>query len=337
MDEKFVIDTSALLSDPEILFGYPGAEIIIPQIVLAELDRLKLSRADRSLIYRGREVSRVLFSLSSKGKLISGVKLDNGGVVKVMPADNLAEVPYGLNLKNADDVILALAYNLTKGDPKASVTLITSDLNMLLRAQTFEVHVQRIEEKPFKQSLLARLREERLLKVLVGVIILLSLAGAASLVYWQLFLRNQPGLTDLQKEEFRIREESYKRVLRENPKDPAALKGLGNLYFLEKRYSLAIVYFHRALEIDSEDTKVRGDMAIAYIHVGNYDIALTEFGKVLSRDPNYGPAYYYSGMALEKKGAKPEAVTKYEQYLDLDPSGEFAADAKNRITRLKGE
>ena len=36
----YVIDTNALLNDPEVIYGFSGAEVVIPAAVLKELDRL---------------------------------------------------------------------------------------------------------------------------------------------------------------------------------------------------------------------------------------------------------------------------------------------------------
>lgn len=334
--KKYILDTSALLSDPDLVFSYHNAEIIIPQIVLSELDRLKTSRVDRTLVFRGREVSRVLYSLSKQGKLTDGVETDRGSVIKIMASDNLGEIPYGLNLKNADDVILALAHNIIRNNPEADVTLITSDLNMLLRAQTLEITVERIEEKPYKKSFFARVREERELKLLVSVIVILILGGILSVSLYVSGYLTPPSSAEIKEADFRVREESYKKVLRENPRDVPARKGLGNLYFDNKQYSKAILEFRSVLEVEPDDTDVRSKMAISYLEISNYDIALTEFNKVLERDPSYAAAYYYSGVAFEKKGFPEQAVQQYEAYLQIDPEGQFAKNARDRLDRIKG-
>jgi tetratricopeptide (TPR) repeat protein len=332
--KKYILDTSALLSDPDLVFSFHHAEIIIPQIVLSELDRLKTSRVDRALVFRGREVSRILYSLSKQGKLTDGVETERGSIIKIMPSDNLGEIPYGLNLKNADDIILAMTHNIIKQNPEADVTLITSDLNMLLRAQTLEITVERIEEKLFKKSFVQRVKEERELKLLLSLIVILLLGGIISTSLYVTGYLTPPSKTDVKEADFRVREESYKRVLRENPRDIPARKGLGNLYFDNKLYSKAIIEFRSVLEIEPDDTDVRSKMAISYLEISNYDIALTEFGKVLDRDPSYSAAYYYSGLAFEKKGYPVEAAQQYEAYLQVDPKGQYAKSAEDRLKNL---
>jgi len=53
--ERLVLDTSALVSDPEALFAFPGAEAVIPLTVVEELDSLKtrlddVGRAARAVL-----------------------------------------------------------------------------------------------------------------------------------------------------------------------------------------------------------------------------------------------------------------------------------------------
>jgi tetratricopeptide (TPR) repeat protein len=333
MKTTYIIDTSALLSDPDIVFSTPNAEVIIPQTVLSELDRLKVSRADRAMIYRGREVSRMLFSLARRGKLTDGVVTKENTVIKVMSTDHLGNIPQGLNLKNADDVILALAHQITENNPLSKVILVTSDLNMMLKAQTLDVAAERIEEKPFKKSFFKRVREERELKVLIGVIALLILAGAGSVGYYYATVLRATPQSEKEKQ-FKAAEESYLGILKDKPGDVPTMITLANLYMANGQYANAAGYYHKALNVNPSDVKVRTDMAVAYINLGNFDIALTELSKVMQDDSAYAPAYYYTGVAFAKKGAKPEAVEQYKAYLELEPKGAFQQEAQQAIDRL---
>ena len=333
MNSIYIIDTSALLSDPDIIFCCPDAEIIIPQTVLSELDRLKVSRADRGMIYRGREVSRMLFSLAKRGKLTDGIMTKENSLIKVMSTDHLGDIPQGLNLKNADDVILALAHQVTDSNPLSKVVLITSDLNMMLRAQMLDVAAERIEEKPMKKPLRRRLKEEKLLRVLVGTISVLIVLGGSSLgyFYWTA-LRATP--SSIKEQEFLKQEETYKGLLKNTPDNINTMVTLASLYYNNEKYAEAAVYYHKALLANPDDVKVRNDMAMAYIGLGNYDIALTELSKVMDSDSQFAAAYYYAGVCYEKKGAKKEAIELYKAYLELDQTGQLANEAKQAISRL---
>jgi hypothetical protein len=41
------------------------------------------------------------------------------------------------------------------------------------------------------------------------------------------------------------------------------------------------------------------------------------------------------GMALLNEGKMPEAIASFEKYLELAPSGQFAAQAKGMLAQLK--
>ena len=85
-----VFDTNVLLADPGALLSFPDTNVVIPETVLGELDKLKTSRVDPDLRFRGREVSRVLFDLSEQGSLTEGVKLPDGGLLRVATDDTIS-------------------------------------------------------------------------------------------------------------------------------------------------------------------------------------------------------------------------------------------------------
>ena len=139
----FVLDTNVLLTRPGILEDFPDAEVVIPQVVLSELDKIKASRADMDLRYRGREISRRLFDLSEKGKLSDGIEFGRNTLLRVATYQQDGEFPASLRNRHADDQIIALAQNLEASGRE--VVLVTNDLNMLLKAQTLDLPVRRLD------------------------------------------------------------------------------------------------------------------------------------------------------------------------------------------------
>src|SRR5512133_160411 len=102
MNKTVILDTNVLLADPNSILSFPRAEIVIPETVLAELDKLKTARVDPDLRFRGREVSRILFDLSEEGSLIDGVELPDGGLLRVMPFESdMKDLPEGISSRNA--------------------------------------------------------------------------------------------------------------------------------------------------------------------------------------------------------------------------------------------
>jgi len=81
MKKVYVLDTNVLLQDPNAVFAFEDNEVIIPAVVLEEIDSKK--RNADELGRNARTVSRLLDALRTKGRLHDGVELDNGGSLKV--------------------------------------------------------------------------------------------------------------------------------------------------------------------------------------------------------------------------------------------------------------
>lgn len=81
MKKIYVLDTNVLLQDPNAIFAFEDNEVIIPAVVLEEIDSKK--RNADELGRNARQVSRLLDNLRNKGRLHDGIELDNGGSLKV--------------------------------------------------------------------------------------------------------------------------------------------------------------------------------------------------------------------------------------------------------------
>ena len=77
----FVIDTNVLIHYPESIMSFRENEIVIPLQVLEELDNLKTYSDQRGK--SAREAIRFLDSVTKKGSLNEGVKLENGSLLRV--------------------------------------------------------------------------------------------------------------------------------------------------------------------------------------------------------------------------------------------------------------
>ena len=82
MKKTFVLDTNVLLYDAECLLSFDDNNIVIPLIVLEELDRHK-RRPDEAGKNARRSV-RMLDKLREKGSLDKGIALDKGGTLTIL-------------------------------------------------------------------------------------------------------------------------------------------------------------------------------------------------------------------------------------------------------------
>ena len=84
MKKTFVLDTNVLLHNPNALFSFDDNDIVIPDVVIDELDNHK--RSPGELGANARQASRMLDAFRSdtkNGTLLSGYLLPSGGTLRV--------------------------------------------------------------------------------------------------------------------------------------------------------------------------------------------------------------------------------------------------------------
>src|SRR3990167_5214326 len=81
--KTFVLDTNVLLHDPESIQKFSKSDIVIPMVVLEELDILKKRNDD--LGKNARVVVKYIDSLKAKnnGNFTSGIEIEEGLVLKL--------------------------------------------------------------------------------------------------------------------------------------------------------------------------------------------------------------------------------------------------------------
>ena len=136
----FVVDTSVLLSDPLALTRFAEHEVVLPVVVLTELEG---KRTHPELGYFARQALRFLDDLRTKyGRLDAPLPIgDDGGTIRVELNHINAEVlPAGFRLGDNDTRILAVARNLA--NEGADVTLVSKDLPMRVKASSCGINAE---------------------------------------------------------------------------------------------------------------------------------------------------------------------------------------------------
>ena len=131
MKKTFVLDTNVLLYDAESIFSFDDNNIVIPLIVLEELDQKK-NRQDE-VGKNCRKASRFLDELREIGNLQEGVNLSRGGTLKIISKDqieNFDDCFLGdMDKDKVDNIIIAIARNLQNNEDNP-VILVTKDINV---------------------------------------------------------------------------------------------------------------------------------------------------------------------------------------------------------------
>ncbi len=145
MKKIFVLDTNVLLHDPNAIYAFEDNEVIIPSIVLEEIDSKK--RNADEIGRNARYISRLLDSLRSKGRLYDGVELDHGGSVKVeLNHKSFLRMRETFGEMTSDNRILAVALNYhieqqEKGTNKP-VVLVSKDTLVRIKADVLGIEAQ---------------------------------------------------------------------------------------------------------------------------------------------------------------------------------------------------
>lgn len=131
----YVLDTNILLHNPDSLFSFGEANIIIPFTVIEELDNRKkgLDEVGKNARY----VTRQLDQLRETGSLSNGVKLPNGGTLRIElnNTDN-KNLPV-TDVNKYDNKILVVAYNLSQ--KYNDLVFYTNDLNLRIKADVLGI------------------------------------------------------------------------------------------------------------------------------------------------------------------------------------------------------
>ncbi len=145
MKKNFVFDTNVLLYDPQVIFKFEDNNIIIPIVVLEELDQFK--RNVDELGRSARTIGRLLDELRQKGSLSQGVEIPQGGMVRIDLSGDEGILPKSLMGKKADNLILSTAYALHRDQPQVPTVFITKDINLRLKADALGMKAVDYEAK----------------------------------------------------------------------------------------------------------------------------------------------------------------------------------------------
>ncbi len=129
--KTYVLDTSVLLSDPKALFKFKEQEVVIPIVVINELEK---KRHDPEIGYYARQALRHLDDLRVQHERLDfPMEVGDGGLLRVeLNHIDQSVLPAGFQLGDNDSRILAVAFNLASEG--CDVTVVSKDLPMRVKA-----------------------------------------------------------------------------------------------------------------------------------------------------------------------------------------------------------
>jgi PhoH-like ATPase len=141
----FIIDTNVLLHDYQSIYKFEENDVIIPIVVLEELDRFK--KGNDQINFHAREFTRELDKISGDNLLSEGIPLgDKLGTLFIETGKEFSEqVERSFPEKTADHRILAITDYAANKFKDTSVVLITKDINLRMKAKSLGIMAQDYE------------------------------------------------------------------------------------------------------------------------------------------------------------------------------------------------
>ncbi|RXZ85873.1 PhoH family protein [Agromyces atrinae] len=138
-ERSYVLDTSVLLSDPKALFRFAEHAVILPVVVITELES---KRNDPEIGYFSRQALRILDELRVQHERLDfPIPVGEGGSLRVeLNHSNPSVLPSGLQLGDNDSRILACAMNLANDG--LAVTVVSKDLPLRVKAASIGLDAQ---------------------------------------------------------------------------------------------------------------------------------------------------------------------------------------------------
>ena len=150
----FILDTNVLMHDPTALFRFQEHDVFLPMVVLEEMDAGKkgVSEVARNV----RQVSRFLDELMRNigvDKIEQGIPLNDRGLLENLDTEKFgrlffqthmlsAALPDALAGNKPDNNILGTALALQNEHPDVTVTLVSKDINLRIKAAVLGIHAE---------------------------------------------------------------------------------------------------------------------------------------------------------------------------------------------------
>jgi PhoH-like ATPase len=141
----FIIDTNVLLHDYKCIYNFEENDIIIPIVVLEELDKFK--RGNDLINFHAREFTRELDKLSGDMLLTANIPLgENLGNLHIETGKDFSDkVSQSFPERTPDHRILAIADYVCTSNKDKTVVLITKDINLRMKAKSLGIIAQDYE------------------------------------------------------------------------------------------------------------------------------------------------------------------------------------------------
>jgi eukaryotic-like serine/threonine-protein kinase len=110
---------------------------------------------------------------------------------------------------------------------------------------------------------------------------------------------------------------AFEKALEINPNYATAHQWYAEFLTGMGRHEKALEHIHHAAQLDPLSLIIQSVEALILIYARDYDGAIAQCRRVISRDPTFGEVYYHLGFAYEQKGMFRKAMHANQKYFTL--------------------
>jgi len=130
-------------------------------------------------------------------------------------------------------------------------------------------------------------------------------------------------------------ETTLRQVLALEPKTTAAHFALGELYLDRKKYSESENELLAGIKLDPKSARGHLTLGRLYYEMGDIRKAGPQVGTALQLDLKLARGHLLAGNILLRAQQPNNALVEFEEYLRLEPNGEFSEQAREAVQRIK--
>jgi len=143
------------------------------------------------------------------------------------------------------------------------------------------------------------------------------------------------GNTYMEEREWEKAETALRHALELKPQSTAARIALGEVYRRQKRYAEAAKVLQEALKLDDESWQGHFTLGRVFWEMNEVARSGTHIGRTLQLKPDFAEAHLLAGNILLRVGQPERALVEYQEYLRLEPKGDFTAQAQEMVRKIK--
>ncbi|HYK22540.1 MAG TPA: tetratricopeptide repeat protein [Pyrinomonadaceae bacterium] len=143
------------------------------------------------------------------------------------------------------------------------------------------------------------------------------------------------GTAYMDKQDWAKAEAALHQVIARDAKATTAYFALGELYLRQKKYPEAETNIISGIHLEPKSVQGHFLLGRLYYELGDLPKAGPQVGTALQLDPKFAPGHLLAANILLRARQTENALVEFEEYIRLEPKGEFAQQARQTVARLK--